>query len=384
MLVGIIGKSNSGKSTFFKALTMQDVEIGNRIFVTIKPNQGVGFVTTDCPCKKLGVECNPQNSKCVNGKRLIPVKLLDVAGLIPGAHLGKGLGNQFLDDLRQADALVHVLDVSGFTDEKGEYIESGGHDPEKDIGMLEEEIDHWIFGLLEKNIEKLERTAKAEKIPMERLVAKQLSGLGIREEDVTSALKKFSLDSLEFVTELRRKSKPIIIAANKIDLKEAQDNFGVIKERYEHVVPCSAESELAMKEAAQKNLIEYSPGGSGFEVKGELSEKQEKALEFIRENVLRKYNSSGVQDVLNKTVFSLLDMVAVYPVASMSKLSDSKGNILPDVFLVKKGTTLKEFASKVHKEIADSFIGGLDIQKKKIGADYQLKDGDIVEIITRK
>ncbi|MBL7160558.1 MAG: redox-regulated ATPase YchF [Candidatus Aenigmarchaeota archaeon] len=380
MLVGVVGKSNSGKSTFFKALTLQDVEVGNRVFVTIKPNQGVAFVTAECPCKKLDVKCKPQNSKCVRGTRLIPVKLLDVAGLIPGAHQGKGLGNQFLDDLRQADALVHVLDASGMTDEKGEFSEEGGHDPEKDIGMLEGEIDHWVFGIIEKNIEKLQRTAAAEKIPMERLIAKQLSGLGVQEEDVGQALKIHQLGTLEFAAALR---KPILIAANKADLMEAQKNIKRLQETHE-LVPCSAESELALREAERKGLIEYIPGDGDFAVKDGVSEEQKRALEFIKKVVMVPFGSTGVQRALNNAVFGLLGLIAVYPVASISKLADSKGNVLPDAFLVREGTTLKEFASKVHKDIGEGFIGGLDLKKMKIGADYQLRNGDVVEILFKK
>jgi hypothetical protein len=320
----------------------------------------------------------------MGGTRFIPVSLLDVAGLIPGAHLGKGLGNQFLDDLRQADVLIHVLDASGLTNEKGEPLESGGHDPEMDIGMLEKEIDWWIRGILEKSLERLERTARAEKIPMEKLLARQLSGLGIREEAIGRALRRFPPASLEFASELRKESKPILVAANKIDLPEARANLERLRKRHE-AVPCSAESELALKEAANHGLIEYVPGSSDFTpASGKMSESQEKALQFIRENVLRKFGSTGVQQALNRAVFGLLGMAVVYPVASIGKLADSGGNVLPDAFLVKKGLPLKELAWKIHRDIAENFIGGLNLKKQKIGADYPLQDGDVVEILFRK
>ena len=379
MLIGIVGAPNSGKSTFFKALTLTEAEIGNYPFTTIKPNQGVGHVVAECPCRRLGVKCSPQNSKCVDGKRLVPVRLLDVAGLVPGAHQGKGLGNQFLDDLRQGQALIHVLDCSGQTNSEGKPAK--GFDPEATIRMLEREVDYWIFSILEKNLGKLERTAKAEKIPMERLLARQLSGLGIEEETVGLAMKKFPPDTIEFAGELR---KPVLVACNKIDLKESRENFERIKKSHEDAVPCSAESELALREADKKGLIEYFPGSKDFKIKGEISNSQERALEYIRENVLEKYNSTGVQKALNQVVFGLLGMVAVYPVASISRLADSKGNVLPDVFLVKKGTHLKELAGQIHKEIAENFIGGLNLRKQKIGADYPLQEGDVVEILFRK
>lgn len=382
MLIGIVGAPNAGKSTFFKALTLAEVEIGSYPFTTIKPNQGIGYVIVECACKRLGVTCNPQNSLCKNKKRFIPVRLLDVAGLVPDAHKGKGLGNQFLSDLRQGDALIHVLDCSGETNAEGKPEK--GFDPEVIIDMLEQEIDYWIFGILEKNLNKLKRAAAAEDMPLSTLLAKQLSGLGMGEEEVKKGLKQFPPETLEFASELRRNSKPLLIAANKIDLEGAQKNFEKIKEDYKQVVACSAESELALKEAERKELIAYVPGGERFEIKGELSEKQRNALEFIKKNVLEKYHSTGVQKALNETVLGLLGMVAVYPVASINRLADSKGNVLPDVFLVKKGTPLKEFAAKIHKDIAQGFIGGMNLKKQKIGADYPLQDGDVVEILFKK
>jgi ribosome-binding ATPase YchF (GTP1/OBG family) len=385
MLLGFVGLPNSGKSTMLKAATLADVQIASYPFTTIEPNQAVGYVISDCPCKRLGVKCSPQNSKCVDGHRWIPVKILDVAGLVPGAHEGKGLGNKFLDDLRQADGLVHVLDASGLTDSEGKQRSSDDPwDPEKNIEVLETEIDEWLFGIIRKNIEKVETLARMKKIPIERLLGEKLSGLGIGEDDIKRALKKADLNSREFSTILRRESKPIIIAANKIDLAGAQANYDKIRDKHENVIPTSADLELALREAEAHGLIEYMPGEGDFKITGDVSEKQRKALEFIRENVLKKQGSTGVQQVLNILVFDMLQYIPVYPVASISKLSDSKGNVLPDVHLVKKGTTMKELAAKVHTTMADKFIGGLDLEKKKVGADYKLKSEDVVEIIFSK
>src|SRR2546428_9611000 len=113
MEIGLVGKTNVGKSSFFKAATMIDVEISDRTFVTIKPNIGITHVSTKCVCEELKLKCNPRNSQCINHTRLIPVKLLDVAALVPGAHEGRGLGNQFLNDLIPANILIHVVDISG-------------------------------------------------------------------------------------------------------------------------------------------------------------------------------------------------------------------------------------------------------------------------------
>lgn len=391
MLVAICGKSNSGKSTFFSASTLVDVEISNRIFTTIKPNRGVSYVKTECPCKKLGVECNPKNSKCVDGVRYVPVKLLDIAGLVPGAHKGKGLGNQFLSDIMEADALIHVVDISGGTDPEGNPIEPGSHDPVLDVEMFVQEIDYWIKDILMKVWSQISRKAETSKKKIDVLLAKQLTGLKITHDQIKRALKKAPVDSksseediLKFVEALREQSKPILIAANKIDVPKAEKNLQKLQETEFGGVACSAESELALRRASKKGLIEYNPGQGDFKVMGNLGDKQKKALNFIKTNVLKKYGSTGVQNVINRTVFDMLDMIVVYPVANMSKFSDTKGNVLPDAHLVEKGTTLKEFAEKVHSTMAEHFVGGLDIQKKKIGSDYVLEDGDVVEILFKK
>jgi ribosome-binding ATPase YchF (GTP1/OBG family) len=384
--IGIVGKSNTGKSTFFRAATLVDAEISNRIFTTIKPNRGAGYISTECPCKSLDVECDPQNSNCVNGVRLIPIKLIDVAGLVPDAHMGKGLGNQFLSDIMEASGLIHVVDASGGTDREGNPIEPGSHNPKEDIDFLPREIDYWIFGILNKNWNIVSKKAKSGEQKLEELICKQLSGLKISIDDVSDSIKQSGIKAdsedaelLKFIRLLREKSRPIIVAANKADLPEAEERLGDLKGL--DTVPCSAEAELALREAERHGLISYTPGSGGFEIRGEPSGKQRQGLEFIRKNVLEKYGSTGVQACLNRLVFEKLGMITVYPVANMSKLSDSQGHVLPDVHLVPRGTTLKELAARVHTTMAEAFIGGLDLEKKKIGADYKLRDGDVVEIL---
>jgi hypothetical protein len=389
MQIAVVGKTNVGKSTFFKAATLVDAEISNRIFTTIKPNQGVGYVKTPCVCKTLSVSCNPQNSRCVSGFRIIPVKLLDIAGLVPDAHKGRGLGNQFLSDIMEASALIHVVDISGATDESGNPVEPGSYNPEKDIEFLPKEIDFWLLGILQKNWSQIIKKAETTKEKLEELIYKQLSGLGVSPDAVSSAVKNLGItvkssdeELLNLVTEIRKLNKPILIAANKIDVKASEKNFERLKERYE-IIPCSAESELALREAESHGFIEYLPGDEDFKIICETNEQQKKALKFIR-GVLEKYGSTGVQDVLNKTIFELLKMIVVYPVANISKLTDKKNNVLPDAYLVRKGTTLKEFAGKIHKDLAENFIGGLNLKKQKIGANYIMENNDVVEILFRR
>jgi hypothetical protein len=157
MLIGLVGKPNVGKSTFFKACTLAEVDIASYPFTTIQPNQGVGYVRVKCPESEK--KCQPNHGFCLKGERFIPVKLIDVAGLVPEAHLGKGRGNEFLDDLREADLLIHILDSSGKTNENGEPTQN--YDINKDVEFLEKEIDMWIFGILQKNWKNLERKAKS-------------------------------------------------------------------------------------------------------------------------------------------------------------------------------------------------------------------------------
>lgn len=397
MLVGVVGKANVGKSTFFKALTLAEVEIANYPFATIKPNHGVGFVKVDCVDKEFNVKCDPREGFCIKNKRFVPVEMIDVAGLVPGAFEGKGMGNQFLDDLRQADVLIHVIDCSGSTNEKGEPIEPGSYDPSADIRFLEIELDMWYLQIFKKVWEKFSRTVDQEKANIVKAIVKQFSGLKVNEDIVKKSLKKLNLEGksltkweetelLNMAKELRRETKPMIIAANKIDIPVAKENLERLKKEFPDytIMGCSAESELALKEAVKHDLINYVPGGSNFEIKGELSEKQKNALEFIKKNILEKFGTTGVQDVIDKAVFDVLRYIAIFP-GGVNKLEDKDGNVLPDCFLMKPGTTPLDFAFSIHTDIGNAFVKAIDVKKKlPIAKDVPLKHRDVIEIMTSK
>lgn len=383
MLIGFVGKPSSGKSSMFKAATLIDVKITGVPFCTIEPNIGIGYVTIDCVEKEFGVKCNPRYGFCKDGKRFVPVKLIDVAGLVPGAHVGRGLGNRFLDDLRQASVLIHIVDFSGLTDEEGKA--TTGHDPGQDIEFLEKEIDLWFAEIIKRSVAKIGKIIGKSQLDLVQLLTEQLSGLEISKESIQKVLEKCSLtDVNRFATELRKVSKPILIAANKIDLKEAQENFERLKEKYHYIVPTSAEAEIALKKAAEKGLIEYT-SGNGFKVKKGLEERQKNALEFIKKNVIEKYGSTGVQECLNKAVFDLLEYIPVYPVEDENKLSDKSGNVLPDVFLMPRGSTALDLAFKVHTELGEKFICAIDARsKKRLGKDYKLQKSDVIKIVSSR
>ncbi len=394
MLIGLVGKPNVGKSTFFKAATLAEVEIANYPFVTIKPNHGIGYVKIDCIDKEFGVQCQPREGFCLNHKRFVPIELMDVAGLVKGASKGKGLGNQFLDDLRQADAFIQIVDVSGTTNEEGKPTEN--YYPGKDIKMIESELDLWFSEILKKAWKTFSRQLESSKENFVEAVAKQFSGLKVTEEQIKEVIRKTSLDIekpvswtdeniFEFAKELRKISKPMIIAANKADMKNAEENLKKLKSEFSYpIFPCSAEAELALKEAAKEKIIDYIPGESDFKIKHpeKLNEKQKKALEFIK-NFLKKYKTTGVQDILNYVVFSLLGYIAVFP-AGTNKLTDSEGRILPDCFLLPKDSTALDFAFKIHQDLGEGFIRAIDIRTKKVvGKDHKLKHRDGIEIIAK-
>jgi ribosome-binding ATPase YchF (GTP1/OBG family) len=398
MILGVVGKANVGKSTLFKACTLADVEIANYPFATIKPNSGIGFVKVECVDKFFNVQGNPRAGYCVDHKRFVPINMIDVAGLVPGAHEGKGMGLAFLNDLNQADALIHVIDVSGSTNEKGEPVPPGTRDPQEDINFLEEELDFWYFGILNSSWEKFSRTVVQTNTEVEKALHKQFSGLGSTEEMIKSILKELNLtgkrlnawsqeDMMNFSKTLRKKTKPMIIAANKIDVKGAWENYERLKKDNPEriIIPCSAEAELALKEAVKHKMIKYIPGENKFDIVGELNEKQQKAVEFIDAGILKKYpEGTGVQQVMNNGVFNLLKLMPIFP-GGLNKLSDQYGNVLPDCFLLKEGSTALDFAFKIHTDLGNGFIRAIDVKTKRtVGKEHILKYGDVVEIISSK
>ncbi len=402
MLIGVVGKANVGKSTFFKAATLMDIEIANYPFATIKPNHGVGFIKIKDAAKEFGKTANPREGFVQGDFRFVPIDMIDVAGLVPGAHEGKGMGSQFLDDLRQADALVHVIDISGSTNEKGEPVEIGSYDPANDVKFLEEELDYWYLAILKKGWEKFARQVQQEHSELHKALAKQLSGLGVNEDMIKQGIKELNLnpeqpikwekqDLFKLSSYLRKITKPMIIAANKIDIPGAFDNYNKLRAQFPNlsIMPCSAESELALKEAAKHEMINYIPGEKDFTItkdgESKLNDKQKTALNFIKEKILGVYaQGTGVQSMLNNIVLGVLDYIAIHP-GGVSKLEDQNGNVIPDCFLMKNGSTALDFAFKLHTDFGKNFIKCVDVRTKMVhGKDHVLKHLDIIEIMSGK
>ncbi|MGB9927408.1 MAG: redox-regulated ATPase YchF [Methanosarcina sp.] len=389
MTIGLAGKPNAGKSTFFKAATLADVEIANYPFTTINANHGVTYVRADCPCTEKEKRCG----KCVDGVRLVPIDIIDVAGLVPDACKGRGLGNTFLDELRQAQAIVHVVDASGGTDSEGNPVEIGDHDPLADVIFLNREITMWLYGILERNWTKLARKIQAEGLKLDVVIAEQLAGAGVRESHVNAALMETGLarvdqvkwkedDIIRLCDKIREISKPLLIAANKADIAP-RGNLDRLKELDRIVVPTSAAAELALRSAVKNNIIKYTPGDRGFEIlTEELTKTQKKGLETIQK-VIERLGSTGVQECINRTVFELLDLIVAYPVEDEGKWADKKGNMLPDAYLMKRGSTCHDLAYQIHTEIGDRFLYAVDGRSRlRLGEKHELKNGDVIKIVS--
>ncbi|MFB6145640.1 MAG: redox-regulated ATPase YchF [Candidatus Nanohaloarchaea archaeon] len=393
--IGLVGKPSVGKSTFFNAATMNDVDEGAYPFTTIDPSVGETYVRVQCAAPDFGETCDPRVGFCNDGTRYVPVKLVDVAGLIPGAHEGKGLGNKFLTDLNEADVLIHIVDFSGKTDIEGESTE--GHDPREDIDFLEEELDHWYLGILEKGIERFRNKMRQPDVKLEEELAEQMSAFKTNKNEIKQIILSLDMeldpdawdedDRKGLAREIRKRTKPMIIAANKMDTDEARENYEDITNDpdYEHleIVPSSAHAEKALKKAAEQDAVKYHAGDEDFEITADLPEEKVKGLEKIRE-FMKEYGGTGVQEALETALFDELGVIPIFP-GGADGLGDEHGNILPDCFLVPEGSTAEDFAYIIHSDLGEGFLHAVDVREnRQIGADHELKSRDVIEIISSK
>ena len=395
--IGLIGKTNTGKTTFFNAATLSSEEISSYPFTTKKPISGISHAITLCVHPEFKVQDNPNNSKCVDGWRYIPIELIDLPGLIKDAWKGKGLGNQFLSIAAQSDALLHVVDASGGVDSAGQISEAGTGDPISDFADIEEELIMWYQKILEGNREKVSKSIKTGSDIIEA-ITDLFRGIGVNKYHVQDALNSTGLsdkdfdnfnmvDSKKLSSHLRRISKPTLIVANKVDVDGADKNFDKLRERYNDtiVIPASGDSELSLRRAEQQELIKYSPGSEQFDIikSDKLNEKQTEALSFIKKGIMGEYMRTGVQFAINIAVFKLLKMNSIYPVADDKNLSDKKGRILPDLILLKDGATVNDLAREIHTDLTKGLLYAKDLRYNlRLPLDYQLRDRDVVSLVS--
>jgi ribosome-binding ATPase YchF (GTP1/OBG family) len=387
--LALAGKPNAGKSTFYTAATMADVEVGNYPFTTIDANRGVSYARARCPCLDRDRRCDSDN--CADGKRYIPLELYDVAGLVPGAHEGRGLGNQFLDELTDADAILHVVDAAGATNEEGEPVEIGEHDPVEDVDFVEREMDRWLASIVDRNWETVERQSRSPEFDIDEALGEMLTGVGATELNVARSLRDLDYpeDPREWTddhrralaSDIRERTKPIVVVANKVDIAP-EGNVERLRDAADVVVPATADGELALRRGAEAGLVEYDPGDDGFDIDNGVSEEQREGLEQVQA-VIDEYGSTGVQEAINTVVYEVLDRISVYPVENETKWIDGQGRMLPDAYLLPDGSTPVDLAYAVHSDIGDGYLHAVDARDgRKVSDDHELDEGDVVKIVS--
>mgnify|MGYP001257061407 CR=1 FL=1 len=395
MNIGIIGKPNTGKSTFFNAITLASVQMGNYPFTTIEPNVGIAYVKKKCVCKELGVKDNPKNSICINGNRFIPFKIIDTAGLVPGSWEGKGLGNHFLDKIARSDALIHVIDASGSTDLEGKIVGKGDHDPINDVEFLENEITYWLTGIIERDWDKTLKKIENQKEDPAIALYSKLSGLGFNKNDIYESISKLETkkkvrewkkeELINLSSYLLKLNKPIVIAANKIDKTNSIENYKRLTNSFSRVYPVSSMSELILRRANEKGVIKYTQGDSDFTINDpkKLNDTELKFLNKIKSEIMTKIDGTGLQQIFNEIIFNVLKMIVVYPVANHERLEDNDNRILPDVHLIRYGSTVKDLAEMIHTDIAKSLIHAIDAKNnKRVKLDHVLQDNDVIQLVS--
>ncbi|WP_416839791.1 redox-regulated ATPase YchF [Haloferax sp. DFSO52] len=385
--LALAGKPNAGKSTFYTASTLADVDVANYPFTTIDANRGVTHARTRCPCLDREERCG----HCEDGIRYVSVELVDVAGLVPGAHEGRGLGNQFLDELTNADVIVNVVDASGGTNAEGEPVEIGTFDPVEEVDFIEEELEQWLAGIVERNWETVVRKSRSPDFDLDDALADLLTGVGASEYDIAAVLRDLEYppnprewtdeDRIVLARAIRQRTKPIILVANKVDIAPGE-NIERLAETGKPVIAATADGELALRRAREAGLIDYHPGDDDFELVGDVSGAQQKGLERIRD-LMAEHEGTGIQTAIDTAVYDVLDHITVYPVQNESKWTDGTGNVLPDAFLLPRGSTPRDLAYAVHSDIGDGYLHAVDAKsKRRIADDHELNEGDVIKIVS--
>jgi len=387
--LALAGKPNAGKSTFYKAGTRADVDVANYPFTTIDANRGVTHARTDCPCLALDERCG--NERCHDGTRYVPVELLDVAGLVPGAHEGNGLGNQFLDELTNADAILNVVDASGGTNAEGEPVEVGTYDPVEEVDFVEREMDQWLAGIVDRNWESVERKSRSPDFDIDEALTDMLTGFGATVADVAASLRalEYPEDPIQWTDDdraalaraIRGRTKPLVVVANKADVAPPE-SLDRLRETDKPVVPATADGELALRTAVDAGVVDYDPGDPDFTITGDVTDAQREGLNRIRE-VMTEYDGTGVQAAIDHAVYDLLDRITVFPVQNETRWTDGSGTVLPDAVLLPSGSTPPDLAYAIHTDIGEGYLHAVDARSdRRIGEDHELSEGDVIKIVS--
>ena len=355
----------------------------------------------------------------------MPIELLDVAGLVPGAHQGRGLGNKFLDDLRHADALVHVVDASGTTDAEGK--ETRGYDPSQDIIWLRAEIVKWIYGNIESRFGSIKRRHLATKATAQDTLLAQLSGYGATATHVARALAALGKptplatwgpDALQdFVSAFVDVKFPCVLALNKIDHPDADANVARIARLHppESIVLTSSISEVFLRKLKKQGFVRYVEGSDVVETRDDLiadgdpeggglkepDERLRTRIENLKDMVLFRFGSTGVGRALQRAA-ELLGVIPVFPVKnahifparasrdgapvlSSTETSAADGEaavssnagapVFRDCVLVLRGTTVRGVARKVIGDAPLAYVEG--------PGGVRVAEDDLVEAGTR-
>jgi ribosome-binding ATPase YchF (GTP1/OBG family) len=188
-------------------------------------------------------------------------------------------------------------------------------------------------------------------------------------------------DLIPLCAEIVKISKPMLVVGNKVDEAPAALRTKLADR---NVAFASAASELALRNAAGAHVIRYLPGDPAFSIvnEGSLTAAQKGGLAKIAE-VMKQYGGTGEQQAINRAVFELLDMIVVYPVEDENHFCNKKGEVLPDAFLMRKGSTPHDLAFQVHTDIGKGFLYAIDARTKmRIKENHLLKDGDIIKIVS--